>query len=310
MKKIFLLLITFFLSLSSLASSDSTWVMVRIPVACIRADRSHSSEMTSQAILGTPLLVKGSPDAEWLSIESPDGYKGYMISTSVTPLTHKQMTQWRKAPRVVVTAGQEVIVTDSGGARVSELVAGSIVEGTLTDGDSIISVTLPDGRKGSAPASRFSEISRWADQPFNADRILASARALMGAPYLWGGMSTKGVDCSGLVRVAYFDSGIILRRDASQQIHTGIKIPASDPGSLRKADLLFFSYVPGGRISHVGLYDTDGVYFHSSGLVKENRMATDDPDFSHRIYRGASRIDGAIPSDGITRVINHPWYFK
>ncbi|MDE5786504.1 MAG: C40 family peptidase, partial [Duncaniella sp.] len=137
-----------------------------------------------------------------------------------------------------------------------------------------------------------------------------TAYSLMGAPYLWGGMSTKAVDCSGLVRVAYQGNGILLRRDASQQIHTGKKIsPAAPTDSLRRGDLLFFSYGPGGRISHVALYDTDSTYIHSSGRVKVNRMRPDDPDFSHRVYRGASRIEGAIPSPGITTFRLHPWYF-
>lgn len=298
--------------LSAAAAQDSTWVQVRIPVACIRGAGSHTAEMTSQAIMGTPLLVTGNPKAEWLKIQSPDGYEGYMISTSVTPVSHADMLRWRKAPRLAVTAADVVTMylRPDGGERVSPLVPGAIVEGSKpSQADTVVAVTLPDGRRGYVRADAVTEISRWACQPFDADSIMATARRLMGTPYLWGGMSVNAVDCSGLVRVAYFAQGILLRRDASQQIHTGIKIPAEATDSLKRGDLLFFSYVPGGRISHVALYDADGEYVHSSGLVKRNCMSSDDPDFSHRVYRGASRIEGAIPSDGITRVIHHPWYF-
>lgn len=313
MKRIFLLL-SLLISLVAMAN-DSTWVQVRIPVACIRAGGSHTAEMTSQAIMGTPLLVTGDPSKEWLRIKSPDGYEGYMISTSVVPVSHADMLRWRQAPRLTVTAPEPLTLYATPDCRgphdaVSPLLPGSILEGKMPEpGDSIVRLRLPDGRTGFAPAEAVTEISRWACQPFDTDSILNTAYRLMGTPYLWGGMSAVAVDCSGLVRVAYFACGIILRRDASQQIHTGIKIPADDIAALRPADLLFFSYTPGGRISHVALYDHDLTYIHSSGLVKVNRMSPDDPDFSHRVYRGASRIDGAIPSEGITRVISHPWYF-
>ncbi len=312
---ILLLILLMTAAIGRAATPDSVWVTVRIPVACIRDDRSHTAQMTSQAIMGTPLLVTGDPSAEWLAIKSPDGYEGYMISSSVVPVTHAEMLRWRKSPRLVVTLPVDVTAystpTDrSTRSAVSPLTPGAIVAGQLpADDEPMVSVTLPDGRTGWVDRKAVTEISRWADQPFSADSILSVAYRMAGTPYLWGGMSANAVDCSGLVRVAYFASGIILRRDASQQISTGIKIPATEIDSLRPADLLFFSYVPGGRISHVALYDRDRTYIHSSGLVKVNRMSPDDPDFSHRVYRGASRIDGAIPSEGITRVISHPWYF-
>lgn len=316
MKQYFILILLLLTALTGRsATPDSTWVSIRIPVACIRDGRSHTAQMTSQAIMGTPLLVTGDPSAEWLAIKSPDGYEGFMISSSVVPVSHEDMLRWRKSPRLVVTSPADVTAYSSPSDRsprsaVSPLTPGAIVGGELPDDDEpMVSVTLPDGRRAWVDRSAVTEISRWADQPFSADSILTVAYRMAGTPYLWGGMSANAVDCSGLVRVAYFASGIILRRDASQQISTGIKIPATDIDSLRPADLLFFSYVPGGRISHVALYDRDSTYIHSSGMVKVNRMTPDDPDFSHRVYRGASRIEGAIPSDGITRVISHPWYF-
>ena len=70
----------------------------------------------------------------------------------------------------------------------------------------------------------------------------------------------------------------------------------------------FFS-VPDGRISHVAVYDRDGLYIHSSGRVKTNRMDASDPDFGPRTYRGASRIDGMTGTPGIWQIIDHPWYF-
>ena len=118
------------------------------------------------------------------------------------------------------------------------------------------------------------------------------------------------MDCSGLVRVVYFDRGILTLRDARQQIGIGKRIEPENLSELKRGDLLFFSNTPDGRISHVAIYDADGRYIHSSGLVKINRMSDDDPDFSKRYYRGASRIVGMEDTPGIVRMINHPWYFN
>ncbi|MDE6416126.1 MAG: C40 family peptidase [Duncaniella sp.] len=316
MKKIIFIILSLLnlLPASAVNRADTLWAHVTIPVACIREKPSHSSQMTSQAILGTPLRITGQPDNEWLAIEGPDGYTGYMIYSSVARPSHDEMTAWRKADRLVVRPPREVIAYTSPVDRsprsvMTELVPGSIVEGVLS-ADSVTAIRLPDGRSGWVRTASLMPVEQWASQPLSTDSVILTAYSLMGAPYLWGGMSTKAVDCSGLVRVAYQGNGILLRRDASQQIHTGKKIsPAAPVDSLRRGDLLFFSYVPGGRISHVALYDSDSTYIHSSGRVKVNRMKSDDPDFSHRVYRGASRIEGAIPSPGITTFRLHPWYF-
>ena len=309
----FITLLFSLISAVSVMSQDTCWVQVRIPVACIRDGKGHSTEMTSQAIMGTPIMILEDDGGEWLHLKGPDGYEGNMNIQSVARLSHKDMLNWRKMPRLVCTSLPEVKVyntDDSKDSRsvVTELVNGSIVEGVLSDSD-MTKVTLPDGRSGWVETASMSPIETWANQKFNADDILSTCYWLMGTPYLWGACSTKSVDCSGLVRVSYFAKGILMLRDARQQINIGKHIAPDDLKSLKPADLLFFSNTPDGRISHVAIYDKDGRYIHSSGLVKVNSMDCDDPDYSKRFYRGASRIDGMIPSEGIVPVYMHPWYF-
>ncbi|WP_297069325.1 C40 family peptidase [uncultured Duncaniella sp.] len=294
------------------ATDGSPWVQVRIPVACIRDGKGHSTEMTSQAIMGTPLQLLDS-DGEWLHIKSPEGYEGYMNVSSIAEKSDAEMSAWRKASRLVSISLPEVKVYATPDGRghadvVSELVLSSIVEGSFIN-DTLASVILPDGRKGYARADAFLPAEKWADRPFDMDRAMNTAHWLLGAPYLWGACSTKGVDCSGLVRVAYFDQGVLTLRDARQQIEIGRRIEPSDLAGLQRGDLLFFSNTPDGRISHVAIYDRDGQYIHSSGLVKKNRMTADDPDYSKRCYRGASRIVGMEGTEGIVKMIRHPWYF-
>lgn len=312
LKKYIISILFCVLTVTVMDAQTYSWAQVRIPVACIRDGKGHSTEMTSQAIMGTPLRVLDT-DSEWLHIQSPDGYEGYMNISSVSLKTDDEMNDWRRSPRLVSVSIPETKIYSSPEGRratdvVSELVLSSIVEGNFYS-DSLVSVTLPDGRKGYARAEAFMKAEDWAKRDFNMDDAIMTAYWMMGTPYLWGACSTKSVDCSGLVRVMYFDRGVLMLRDARQQIEIGKRIEPDDISGLQRGDLMFFSNTPDGRISHVAIYDKDGKYIHSSGLVKTNRMTADDPDFSKRYYRGASRIVGYEGTPGIYKMINHPWYF-
>ena len=312
--KSFVLLFLTLIPLLVFGEERAEWVQINIPVACIRDGRGHSTEMTSQAIMGMPMRVIEDDGGEWLGIEAPDGYRGYVNESSLVRKNDAEMSAWRSAPRLVVISMPEIkVISDTlagmtRGNIVTELVNGSIVLGSVGPGG-FSQVTLPDGRQGWVATECVISADVWAAQPFDVDAILDRCYFMMGTPYLWGACSTKSVDCSGLVRVAYYANGILTKRDAREQIKIGQRIEPEQTDALRAADLLFFSQTPDGRISHVAVYDKDGTYIHSSGRVKVNRMSPDDADFSRRVYRGASRIDGMLDTEGITRVINHPWYF-
>lgn len=311
-RNIFTILIVAVLALNA-KGEGRAWAQVRIPVACIRDGKSHASEMTSQVIMGTPLVIL-EDDEEWIRIQAPDGYEGYINISGLSRKNDAEMDVWRSSSRLTVISRPEIKVYSSPTSKsprdvITELVMSSIVEGRLSDGE-MSEIILPDGRHGYVESKALLPIDEWASRSLDMDSVLETAYWLMGTPYLWGACSTKSVDCSGLVRVTYFDRGVLTLRDARQQIEIGLHISPDDIAKLHKGDLLFFSNTPEGRISHVAIYDSDGKYIHSSGLVKTNRMTADDPDFSNRFYRGASRIKGMEDTEGIVRVLNHPWYFN
>ncbi len=311
---LFILSMTVSACLSYAGQEDGQeWALVKIPVACIRDGKSHASEMTSQVIMGTPLQII-EDDEEWIKIKAPDGYEGYINISGLSRKSSSEIAEWRSRARMVVVSKPEIKIYNSEKDKqprnvVSELVLSSIVEGTPS-GKEMSKVVLPDGRTGYVSSKHLMPINDWAVRSLDMDSVVNTAYWLLGTPYLWGACSTKSVDCSGLVRVAYFDRAVLTLRDAREQIGIGQRIEQSDTCKLQKGDLLFFSTTPDGRISHVAIYDENGRYIHSSGLVKTNEMKIDDPDFGKRFYRGASRINGMEGSRGIIRVKDHPWYFN
>ena len=145
------------------------------------------------------------------------------------------------------------------------------------------------------------------------ESISNTAMTFMGLPYLWGGSSSKGVDCSGLVQSVFFRNGLILQRDASLQAQHGVSVDYSgDYGNLKRGDLLFFgsseNKVP--HVTHVGIYIGNEEYINSSGMVKINSL--DSTKVNYRSYMNTllsvKRIIGADDDLGIVAISRHPWY--
>ena len=301
---------------ASAQADTEQWAQVNTSIAHLRSEASSKQEMVSQEFLGMPvkILKKGK---SWSQIETTDGYKGWMLNQSLEMKTPEQMAQWRKSPRLVVTAMQEIKAYDSPDATgprsvVTDLLPCDIVEGSLLHPQSgRVEITLPDGRTAWADASAFTPIEEWASQPFDAQSILDRAYAMIGTPYIWGGNSAKMTDCSGLTKQCYLANGIFLLRDASMQVNTGKRLDPADWRNFEPADLIFFTN-SSGRIGHVALYDRDGYYIHSSGIrerVGRNSLDPKSPDFGSSGFSHAARIRGMEDTKGIVKAASHPWLF-
>lgn len=289
------------------------WGQVRIPVACMRVKPGHEQEMASQAVMGMPLRILGVVEGDYW-VQTPDGYLGFMPSSSLVEKTPAEMEAWRGADRLVVVSHDQTDVYTSQkptGPRdiVTDLVNGSIVEGKITGKAKMVEVTLPDGRSGWVKRDDVMPVKEWASQEFDPEVILNMAYSLQGTPYLWGGASSKALDCSGLAKVCYLANGIILMRDASQQATTGGIMKPEQWRDLEAGDLLFFGNPKTGRVTHVAIYDRDGNYIHSSGRVKVNSIDPEGKDYLTTPHLSSSRIKTHLGTKGITRAIDHPWLF-
>ncbi len=134
--------------------------------------------------------------------------------------------------------------------------------------------------------------------------IIASAMRLIGSPYLWGGMSAKGVDCSGLVRISSIMNDVLLPRNASQMIKCGTEVEILRPASpaqndrevaqagirnLKRGDLVFFGTPATAekpmRVTHVGIYLGNDRIIHSSHKVRINSLIPGDEDYYENAHR-------------------------
>ncbi len=308
MKRLFIQLFALLSSVTSLHAGEG---LVKIATGCMRATPGHSSELVSQAVMGTPLRLLDNENGWWL-VETPEGYQGYMISTSIQPVDSLGMHRWRESARVMFTdvyTGR-IVSTDGRGTPVSDIHSGSVLEVTGYSVQDSIDVKLPDGRTGRLASKSVSPLGSMGLTDPDTDAVINMARRLMGVSYLWGGTTPVAMDCSGLAKICYLNQGIILLRDASQQARTGL-ILGSDYHEYQKGDLVFFKSATKGNIVHVGIYDHDGLYVHSSGRVKVNSLDPESPLYiPSNILASACRIKGNIGTPGITPITLSPAYFN
>jgi gamma-D-glutamyl-L-lysine dipeptidyl-peptidase len=289
------------------------WGLVTVSVCNMRTEPSNGAEMATQPLMGTPVKILDR-DGGWLFVQTPDSYLGWTGDDAIAELSDDEMIAWKGSDRVIFLENTGVI-TDSNDQTVSDIVFGCVLKKTGEQKDFYM-VVLPDGREGRIRKNEASDFSIWAEKTEpRADLMVAFARTMMGTPYLWGGTSTKGVDCSGFTKTVYLTGGVILARDASSQYRYGIE-RSIDNGcdSLATGDLLFFGRIQDGkkRITHTGMYIGDTEFIHSSGMVRINSLDSTRVNYSR--YRattllGARRIIGATPGKGIERVSHHCWYF-
>lgn len=116
--------------------------------------------------------------------------------------------------------------------------------------------------------------------------IVATAKTCLGVPYVWGGESMSGFDCSGLVQYVYAQNGISINRTCTTQYKQGTYV---DKNSLQPGDLVFFENTYATGISHVGIYIGDGEFIHASS-TKGVTIAQLSNSYWTSHYYGARRI--------------------
>jgi len=291
---------------------EKPWGLITVSVCNIRTRPSHAAEQSTQALMGTPVRILNKRGG-WYLVQTPDSYIGW-TDNDLAELSDDELDAWKGSDRLIYTEHTGV-VADSNGETVSDIVFGVIVTRTGSRGDKW-TVVLPDGRSGEIKKNESTDFRTWAEgADIESQGLIRFAKSFMGAPYLWGGTSTKGVDCSGFTKMIYYSGGVILTRDASGQFRYGEEVSIEKPcETLAPGDLLYFGRVRDGkpRITHTGMYIGDTEFIHSSGMVKVNSFDPTRTNYSAyllEILQGARRVTTFTQGKGLERVSQHSWYF-
>jgi len=274
-----------FLSFSALGQGKiKTIGIVQVSVGNVRSEPAQSAEMSTQVLMGTPVkLLEKAEGKNWYWVQMPDEYRGWIEGGAIARMDSLEFKQYKnQGPELIFTHFQGNIYSHASEKSeiVSELVWLDRLIG-LKKNYGFWEVILPTGEKGFV---REQDVQIYRDWLFsNAEptknRILQAAHGLLGIPYLWGGTSVKGMDCSGFTKTVFQANGWVLPRDASQQAKEGILIDSTrNWANLAVGDLLFFgekrsdgSY----KVVHVGLWEGNQAYLHAS---ERTRRASMDPN--------------------------------
>lgn len=272
--------------------------IISISVANLRTQPSHRAELATQATMGT-FVKLWKKERGWYLAQTPDNYLAWVDGDAITQQDEAALLHWQHTPKLIYVQPYGFAYDDTSAATtVSDLVYGSMmtVEDTLYG---YYSVIFPDGRKAYVPKQQSMLYNDWKQtrQP-TPSNIIQASKKLLGVPYLWGGTSFKGVDCSGFTKTVYFMNGIVLPRDASQQALLGEVIDTTGGWkNLLPGDLLFFGTRARNdraeQVVHVGLWLGNNEFIHASGMV---RIASIDPSAAnydaneHKRFLRAKRI--------------------
>ena len=308
----------------------------------MRLNPDYESPLETQALMGTIVEIIGE-ESYWRQVVTPEPYTAWCTNLGLVEMTAEQINEYKAAPKYICTVQHSGVYETPSvkSRRLSDLSMGNLLRIVYTEGKKVkpsvkkkwAEVMLPDGRKGWTPAADLKPFAEWAGkQKLTAENIVNTAMQFEGTPYLWGGASSKGLDCSGLVRLTFMMNGHLLPRNASQQVNHGREIimecdhsvtPDSDKlyqemlkrtKNLQPGDLVFFgspeTFWSKEKITHVGIYIGNGRIIHASHKVRVNSLIPGQKDYyenSHRLLKARRFINWQGP--GMIPIIQSPAYF-
>ena len=318
------------------AGQEKRMAVVEFSTSYLRLEPDYESPLETQELMGTAVEIVGE-QSYWMEVITPQPYRAWCTNQGLVEMTEEELKAYMDAPKVMYNGlyGHIYIERSLKSATLCDLVGGDILrfgpEAEKRAGKALrgrwTQVMLPSGKTGYVPSKELKLHQGWTSiamgegsaesiSPDVTEKIIAQAEKLLGVPYLWGGMSAKGVDCSGLVRICHIMNGILLPRNASQQVFCGerIEVPRRDlnnedraatydreealaaVANLERGDLVYFGTPATDekpmRITHVGIYLGNNRMIHSSHRVRINSLIPGDEDYyenSHRLV-AATRL--------------------
>ncbi|UCH10443.1 MAG: C40 family peptidase [Fidelibacterota bacterium] len=246
-----------------------TGLVVNTGVANIYSEDTFHSEVVTQAILGEMPEVLDQR-GKWFLVRQWDDYQGWLYHFYMFKNPeYEAQREWIRVNALTTYIREEPAET---AATIRDAVFGSELPMISQDG-AWLEVLLPDGSSGWL----HDEPQETAGPP--REQLVSIAKRFLGAPYMWGGKTPKGFDCSGFIQTCFKAIGVILPRDARLQ-HTFRDLPPVDIAEAQPGDLFFFSEREQ-RITHVALCIGGGEFIHSSGWVRIESLQDGSPRYNH-----------------------------
>ena len=213
--------------------------VVSVSVANMRSKPMHQAELVNQVLMGSNVkILKRQGYWYFVQTEPPENYLGWIEEGSLEIFDLDKFEKWRKMSKAIFIDyfGFVYSQKDKKSIPISDLVMGDVLGVEKYEGE-WVSVVLPDGRRGYVEKAQIYDLEKWRKSlSLSASSIISTAKKFVGFPYLWGGTSVKGFDCSGFTKIVFKVNGFELPRDADQQSRLGVEI---NPGK----DFENFSYI-------------------------------------------------------------------
>lgn len=317
MKRLAILAAAMLLPCLVACAQQKQWAVVERSSIFLRNAPDYEAALDTQSLMGTVVQVLPERDRYWVKVSTPDPYTDWTTEMNLAFMTEAEKDAYIAAPKWICIAEYSHIFSapDAGADRLGDFTMGNLVRQTGVSEGSWVKVLLPSGREGWVPAADVADFREWIDsRTLTQESLVAFAKKFVGVPYMWGGISVKHFDCSGLCKFTYMMHGVLLMRDSSQQIKTGVEVPF-DFSLMQPGDLVFFGRKASGdrprKPSHVALYIGDGRIIHSSMTVRINSLRKGEPDYYEKEVIGVRRILGHVDTgEGIVSTARSPWYFK
>ncbi len=221
----------------------------------MRADRSDKAELVTQVLFGECYEVIAT-EGNWLQLQlATDGYKGWVDAKQHTPVSTEYYKDWRRASHQRVTDLLHFV--QKGEVRIPVSIGGYL---PFFDGSAININGEQYTFDGSASNTEVIPTQ---------EQLTAFAMNFLKAPYLWGGKSIFGIDCSGFMQQIFGICGYQLHRDAYQQVAYGEEVHFVEQA--QAGDLAYFSNAEG-RIVHVGMVLEGQRIIHAHGEVRIDKL--------------------------------------
>ena len=313
MKRIISIWILAIVSLGAMAQ-EKRMAVVEFSTSYLRLKPDYESPLETQELMGTVVEIVGA-QSYWREVVTPPPYRAWCTDQGLVEMSADELKAYEEAPKVMFCDlyGHIYKEPSMDSPTICDLVGGDLLRLTTVKDNTDktlkkalkgrwTKVMLPSGKTGFVPSKQLKlhkgfrsismgEGSAESISSETTEAIIAQAEKLLGVPYLWGGMSAKGVDCSGLVRISHIMNGILLPRNASHQVKCGERVELDN---LERGDLVFFGTPATDekpmRITHVGIYLGENKIIHSSHRVRINSLIPGDDDY----YENSHRLVAAI----------------